>query len=211
MKGIPVGIRDFRSIREQDLYLIDKSGLIDRILSRKLTGAFLFTRPPGFGKSVNLSMIDAYLNRDYSGNGWFDGLEISDLRPNDPEKNAYPVVTMDMKDLSSESFDDFVESYQAMMANLYERHVDSMEHLMESRRRRFQSIIDMSSGKAVLRDSLQDLLETLRDSSGKGVVLLIDDYDSVVNRAHGLKGVTVLYGVAFSSKTPVVASRTAVS
>lgn len=61
MRQVPIGIQGFGKIRDLDLYFVDKTPLIDDILSRRGTEVFLFTRSRRFGKSTNLSMIDAYL------------------------------------------------------------------------------------------------------------------------------------------------------
>lgn len=98
MREIPIGVQDFKKIRDNDGYFVDKSPIIDYVL-RKFRDVYLFTRPRRFGKSVNLSMIDAYLNMEYLGNTWFDGLRISDIRPDDPLKNSFPVVYLDMRGL----------------------------------------------------------------------------------------------------------------
>ena len=96
MREIPVGVHDFIEIRESDMYYVDKTELIDVILSG-FCKAILFARPRHFGKSVNLSMLDAYLNMEYAGNIWFDGLAISEKRPDDPMKNGFPVINIDLK------------------------------------------------------------------------------------------------------------------
>ena len=49
---------------------------------------------------------------EHAGNTWFDGLSIDTLRPDDPEKNAYPVVKLDLKGLSTDSFDSFLETFR---------------------------------------------------------------------------------------------------
>lgn len=104
MRKVPIGIRDFREIRDIGAYYVDKTPLIDAVLSENSTKAFLFTRPRGFGKSTNLSMLDAYLDIKYEGNTWFDGLKVSELRPDDPEKNAYPVILLDLKGMSVRTY-----------------------------------------------------------------------------------------------------------
>lgn len=73
-KGVPIGIRDFGKVRELGLYFVDKSLLIDQIFAKNGVEAFLFTRSRKFGKSLDLSMLDAYMNMKYSRNTWFDGL-----------------------------------------------------------------------------------------------------------------------------------------
>ena len=80
-RPIMIGMDFFDRIREEGGYYVDKTALIDRLLERK--GVYLFTRPRRFGKTLNLTMIDAYFNVRYKGNTWFDGLRISELRPDD--------------------------------------------------------------------------------------------------------------------------------
>ncbi|MCQ2071473.1 MAG: AAA family ATPase, partial [archaeon] len=80
MKQLPIGNDDFKSIREDGTYYyVDKSMLIADILGNNPKGAYLFTRPRRFGKSLNLSMLDAFFNIRYKDrNTWFEGLEISE-------------------------------------------------------------------------------------------------------------------------------------
>ena len=53
---LPVGIEDFKEIRQQGFYYIDKTRLIEQLLDSwgKLN---LFTRPRRFGKTLNMSML----------------------------------------------------------------------------------------------------------------------------------------------------------
>lgn len=68
MKDLPIGNDDFKKIRRNNGYYIDKSELIEEILNRRETDIFLFTRPRRFGKSLNVSMLDAFFNIEYKGN-----------------------------------------------------------------------------------------------------------------------------------------------
>lgn len=49
--NIPVGISDFRRIREEHYYYIDKSGLISTLLENTPAQVTLITRPRRFGKN----------------------------------------------------------------------------------------------------------------------------------------------------------------
>lgn len=62
MRRVPIGYDDFMDLRENDLYYVDKTGLIREIVSNSNIKVFLFTRPRRFGKSLNMSMIDAFFN-----------------------------------------------------------------------------------------------------------------------------------------------------
>ena len=105
-RPIMIGMDFFDRIREEGGYYVDKTAFIDRLLERK--GVYIFTRPRRFGKTLNLTMMDAYFNVRYKGNTWFDGLRISELRPDDPMKNSFTVINLSMKDLKTNSYEDYL-------------------------------------------------------------------------------------------------------
>ncbi len=53
---LPMGIEDFKRIRSEEFYYIDKTGLIRELLENE-SYINLFTRPRRFGKSLNMSML----------------------------------------------------------------------------------------------------------------------------------------------------------
>ena len=53
---LPVGIEDFKEIRQQGFYYIDKTRLIEQLLD-SWGKVNLFTRPRRFGKTLNMSML----------------------------------------------------------------------------------------------------------------------------------------------------------
>jgi hypothetical protein len=52
---MPIGYSDFKKIRENNYYFIDKSLLIQQILND--VEVILITRPRRFGKTLNMSML----------------------------------------------------------------------------------------------------------------------------------------------------------
>ena len=52
---LPVGIDDFRKLRESDFYYVDKTRLIEQLLLN-WSEVTLFTRPRRFGKTLNMSI-----------------------------------------------------------------------------------------------------------------------------------------------------------
>ena len=88
LMSITTSVSEFQTIRKGNMYYVDKSLLIKDILSNKLSGSYLFIRPRRFGKSMNLSMLDAFFNIKYKGNNWFDELEISEYREYERYKNS---------------------------------------------------------------------------------------------------------------------------
>lgn len=53
-KGIPLGIKNYRELKEKNYYVVDKSLLIQEFLER-MAKATLVTRPRRFGKTLNMS------------------------------------------------------------------------------------------------------------------------------------------------------------
>ena len=47
---LPIGIEDFKEIREEGYYYVDKTALIEQVLEKR-SKVTLFTRPRRFGKS----------------------------------------------------------------------------------------------------------------------------------------------------------------
>ena len=72
---LPVGIEDFKEIREKGYYYVDKTALIEQVLEEgsKVT---LFTRPRRFGKSLNMSMLQRFFEIG-TDSVLFDGLHIA--------------------------------------------------------------------------------------------------------------------------------------
>ena len=60
LKKLPIGIENFEKLRKEDFYYIDKTRLIEQLLTR-WGEVNLFTRPRRFGKSLNMSMLQSFL------------------------------------------------------------------------------------------------------------------------------------------------------
>jgi len=181
MRGLPIGNDDFIEVRESDAYYVDKTRLISRILDSRVK-TFLFTRPRRFGKSLNISMLDAFLNMRYRGNGWFEGLQVDDRDDLSCHRNAYPVIRLDLGMLSSGTFEDFEGSFSYMVSRLFA----SFGYLEESQSmgsdaEAFSLLRHRRADGAALRNSVAFLCEILERHHGIKPVILVDEYDKPIN------------------------------
>lgn len=176
----------FMKLRECDRYYVDKTLLIKDILDKNDHGVYLFTRPRRFGKSTNLSMLDAFFNIEYKGNSWFDGLAISDHPEYAGYKNAFPVVCLDLKDTECNTDDEFTILLRRIIRRAYQSHeyLKDSEALSEWERNDFLNVINDES-KDICVFGIPDLCSMLRKHHGTGVVLLIDEYDRAVSDSFG--------------------------
>ncbi len=186
---IPIGIDDFKKMRNINGYYIDKSDLIEQILSQMATEVFLFTRPRRFGKTLNMSMIDAFFNQKYKGNSWFDGLKISKTNKFDEEKNAHPVIFINLKDLNGSTYESFIELVRAKISGLYLefeelRYSDKLADIQKSE---YEAHLTKTSNPDELMLAISSLCKMLERHYGKKVIVLIDEYDNPIHKTYGTK------------------------
>lgn len=173
----------------EDMYYVDKTLLIEDILKTDCRGVFLYTRPRRFGKTTNITMLDAFFNLKYTDNRWFDNLEISEHHEFDSYRNALPVIYLSMKDLLPvEGNCDYGYFMERISKTLRDTFID-FRYLLDSEKvdtrdkRLLESVINMTASEPILVDSLKDLCRMLKAHHGNNVVVLIDEYDRAITDA----------------------------
>ena len=189
MKQIDLGDRSFAELRENKMYYVDKTGLIKDILDSNRFGVYLFTRPRRFGKTVNLSMLDAFFNIAYDGNNWFDDLEISKYPEYYAYKNTFPVIHIDLGIVNADCYEEFLAGMRKSVRDAFEphRYLLGWSELSDT----MKSLFDIFGSETIplspdmLKFSVNNLSEALMRYHGKKPVILIDEYDRAVSNAFG--------------------------
>ena len=187
MKQINTGGMSFRDIRKEDKYYVDKSLLIKDILDCDGRGVYLFTRPRRFGKTTNLSMLDAFFNMEYAGNNWFDDLEISEYPEYEEYKNKFPVIYLDLKDTKSQDYAGFILRIKATLWKVFGnfRNILKTDLLESDEKDFFRQVLDRTLEEEYLRDCIPFLCDILKRAYNANAVILIDEYDRAVSDAFG--------------------------
>ena len=186
-RQITFGLEFFSTIRENGKYYVDKTALVDEIENYGKGHVLLFTRPRRFGKTMSMTMLDSYFNQNYKGNNWFDGLKISELRPDDPEKNSNIVIFMTMKDLGTGSFQSMLTLLRRIVAREC-RHAfpwETVKGMSPDLREMYDRIMQYPPVKEDLETSVADLCELIHEFYGKDPIILIDEYDNLMNHSFG--------------------------
>ena len=189
MKQIDLGDRSFAELRENKMYYVDKTGLIKDILDSNRFGIYLFTRPRRFGKTVNLSMLDAFFNIAYDGNNWFDDLEISKYPEYYAYKNTFPVIHIDLGIVNADCYEEFLAGMRKSVRDAFEphRYLLGWSELSDT----MKSLFDIFGSETIplspdmLKFSINNLSEALTRYHRKKPVILIDEYDRAVSNAFG--------------------------
>ena len=184
---IDTGGLSFMEIRRKDKYYVDKSMLIGDILSSNDSGVYLFTRPRRFGKTTNLTMLDAFFNIEYKGNTWFDGLEISNHPEFNSYRNAFPVIMINLKKTKADTFSSFVNHMRSVLNNAFDRfrYLMKSDLVYDDEKDLFDRVLKRSIEEDFIIECVPTLCRMLERHHGVKPIILIDEYDRAVSDSFG--------------------------
>ena len=187
MKKINTGGLLFKDLRDENKYYVDKTLLIKDILDCDNRGVYLFTRPRRFGKTTNLSMLDAFFNIEYKGNNWFDGLAISNYPEYERYKNAFPVIKLNLKDTKCDDVGQFLNCLKFVISDAYLDHMYLTESDMFSSREKsnYEEIRFGNISDEIIQRCIPELCRLLKRYHGVNPIILIDEYDRAVSDSFG--------------------------
>ena len=183
MKKIPIGIDDFKKIRENSYYYIDKTNFIEEI-GKNVGKTLLFTRPRRFGKTLNISMLKYFfdIKNKEENKKLFQNLYIenSDFFK---EQGAYPVVYISLKGIKADTWESSFFLIKSLISSIYNEFEYIREKLNESQLESFNKIW-LKKDDGEYRNALKNLTSFLYEYYKKEVILLIDEYDSPLINAY---------------------------
>lgn len=184
LKGIPIGIEDFKKIRETDCYYIDKTKFIEDILIDR-TEVKLFCRPRRFGKTLNMYTLKYFFdvrNREEN-KKLFNGLYIENS-PMIKEQGKYPVIFISMKGLGGLNWDVSLGGIKAKIKELFREYIFLTETLDKYTLLEFEKYLISDFDEISTRKALKFLTEVLYKHYHQKVIILIDEYDSPIISAY---------------------------
>ena len=180
LRKLPIGIQTFAEIREENYLYVDKTAFVWRIAN---TGKpYFLSRPRRFGKSLLLSTFEAYFEGKKE---LFEGLTIADM---EKEWKTYPVFHLD---LNAEKYD----SPQALV------------EILSRQLTQWELKYGKGEDEETLSGRFAGVIRRACEQSGRGVVVLVDEYDKPLLQALGddallddyRKTLKAFYGVLKSS------------
>ena len=176
-----VGIENYKEIVEKSYYYVDKTLLIRDLLDNG-GKVYLFTRPRRFGKTLGLSMLKTFFEREIGTDGepvdnsrYFDGMAI--MKAGDAytrHLGQYPVISLSLK---SGKPPDFRMAYECLVEQIaieYKRHayvLDAHDILLEDKEK-YRAIMGRSAQDSDYVTALAFLAECLKKYHGSNVVVL---------------------------------------
>ena len=184
-KKLPIGIENFEELRKEDFYYIDKTGLIAELLHN--WGAVnLFTRPRRFGKTLNMSMLEHFFSLD-GNKRIFDGLDISkETALCEEHMGKYPVISVSLKGIDGRVYETAYQMAAQVIIEAAAKYYFLLESekLNEHDKAAYRKLLDDNMNEGTLGSSLRRLSGMLEKHYGTKVIMLIDEYDVPLAKAH---------------------------
>ena len=155
-RKLPIGIQTFSDIRIQGYLYVDKTALVWQIAN--IGKPFFLSRPRRFGKSLLLSTLEAYIEGKKE---LFEGLAIEKL---EDKWEKYPVLHMDLNARKYECANDLI----AMLNQFLEK---------------WEAIYGNEKQDRAPEERFAYVIQKAYEKTGKGVVVLVDEYDKPLLQA----------------------------
>ena len=159
LKTLPIGIQSFESLRKEGFLYVDKTELIYKMIKG---GRYYFlSRPRRFGKSLLMSTIHAVFDGKRE---LFDGLAIADKTDIDWAK--HPVLHLDLN----------TNKYDAK---------EVLEKKIDASLKEWEQEYGTTDNTLPFGMRFENVIQRAYDKTGKGVVILVDEYDKPMLQAIG--------------------------
>ena len=188
--NIALGESDFEKIIVNKKLYVDKTYLIVDLIDYGWSTACI-TRPRRFGKSLNISMLKYFFEdlRDEKGNrldskaDLFKGLYVESTELFDEHQGKYPVICLNFSNSQGDTWEECLLSIKRSISSEITRHEYAFQdsnYLGDFKR--FTDITDKE--KSLWTMSLKILSEALYKYHSSQCVVLIDEYDAILNQAY---------------------------
>ena len=183
--SLPIGIEDFKEVRKDGYYYVDKTALIEQVLEKR-SKVTLFTRPRRFGKSLNMSMLKNFFEIGTDA-ALFEELHISkNTQMCEKYMGKYPVIAVSLKGVDAATYEEAFDQLVDIMNNSAAEFsfLQNSDSLTDYEKERFIKLLDDQMNQKIMGSSMLWLTKLLEKHYNKKVVVLIDEYDVPLAKAH---------------------------
>lgn len=185
-KALPIGVDDYRRLKENNYYAVDKTLMIEEFLQRQSI-VTLITRPRRFGKTLNMSMMAEFFDITKDSKEIFNDTNITkSLYASN--MNQYPTIFVSFANAKGDQIN-VVQQIKEQLRNEYNRYEHIFNNLSKFEEDDYKQVIDglMSKSDGKLNniiDALSFLMKILEKYYQRKVMLFIDEYDIPFIEAH---------------------------
>lgn len=182
---LPIGNDDFRKLRENGCYYVDKTLMIKDFVEIKDEVA-LIARPRRFGKTLNMTMLKEFFDIETDSRDIFDGLAIMNTEYA-CRINSSPVIYFTFKDCKGTTADELLLLVKQKLYQEYLRYEKLLRNKMDRdsfEAKDFYAMIevlrDPQASHALYSTAIQQLTQFVKDAYNLKPILFIDEYDQPI-------------------------------
>ena len=186
MKAIPIGVSNYRKLKENDYYCVDKTMMIKDFLERK-SQVTLITRPRRFGKTINMSMLSEFFDITKDSKEIFKDTLIMKTSYAS-EINQYPTIFISFADAKRDKMT-VVSTVKDQILKEWDRYNYVFNNLSKYEQNKHDVLenilMDYLNGSLEgIGDAISFLMEKLQSYYHKEVMVFIDEYDTPFVETH---------------------------
>ena len=184
-RTVGIGIQDFEDVINNNCFYVDKTNFIKEWWESG-DSVTLITRPRRFGKTINMSMVEQFFSLNYAGRGdLFEGLSIWKEEKYRQLQGTYPVISLSFAGVKETDY----ESTKRRIIEILKTQFENFSFLSESDKlsENEQEYVKRMTKEMDAFDagtSLHKLSEYLCRYYGKKVIILLDEYDTLMQEAY---------------------------
>ena len=184
-RTVAIGQQDFGTVREKGYFYIDKTKFIKEWWESG-DSVTLITRPRRFGKTLTMSMVEKFFSVNYAGRAdLFEGTEIWEYGEYREQQGTYPVIFLSFAVVKENNFQDARKMIGYIIEQVYSQHDFLLEgDLLNEKEKRFFRNVTAEMENYVFSASLKTLSNYLYRYYGKKVIILLDEYDTLIQEAY---------------------------
>ena len=185
---LPGNTEDFRRLIDYGRYYVDKTLFIKDIMDSSYD-AVLFTRPRRFGKTLNMSMLQLFFEKQLDGKDtshYFKDLKIwQEGEKYTSEQGKRPVISLSLKELDCPTFEAALKNLRIKLSNEFSRHSElrNSRRLTRNEKDKYRRLSENCADDEYWNFSILILSEMLYKHYGEKPLLLIDEYDVPLQNA----------------------------
>lgn len=181
---IAIGAQGFADVRERGAFLVDKSSFI-RDWWASLDGVTLVCRPRRFGKTLNLSMVEAFFSTRFGGRGdLFQGLEVWEDKGLRAEQGTWPVIFLSFANVKPSTYGGLREAVSTVVGNAYQDLLPAADVVLDPLDAALaERILGGEATETDLVFSINQLCRILYRATGRRAIVLLDEYDTPIQEA----------------------------
>lgn len=183
-RKLPIGNDNFRKLRENNAYYVDKTLMIRDFIEMQDEVA-LIARPRRFGKTLNMTMLREFFDISTDSRDIFGGLAIMNTEYSG-QINSRPVVYLTFKDCKGINAGQMFSFLKTELYREYLRHEENIREMLDEsyETEDFYSMIEVlrdgASSYLQFGTALLMLIRIVKKAYKIPPVLLIDEYDQPI-------------------------------